>query len=238
VTIPAESFYIGAQKKDRHGRNYLPEAYEDEVVHEVKLRAFRIRRFPVTVQEFDVFIAGKGYSEREYWTQGYGQSQEPKDWEKQKTYPNRPVVGVSWFEAAAYCRWAGVRLPTEAEWERAARGPKSGRYPWGDSPALDESRANYNDNIGHPTPVGLFPKGNTEEGLSDLLGNVWEWCSDWYGDDEAGNAENPRGPKKGKEKGVRGGSWANSSEYVRVSFRDGGEPAGRYEFMGFRCVTD
>ena len=130
-------------------------------MHEVTLPPFRIGRFPVTVQEFDSFIKAGGYSARKYWAEGYGQFKEPEDWERQKQYPNRPVVSVSWFEAAAYCSWAGGRLPTEAEWERAARGPEGTRYPWGNEPPLDASRANYGDAIGHPSPVGLFPNGST-----------------------------------------------------------------------------
>jgi formylglycine-generating enzyme required for sulfatase activity len=118
--------------------------------------------------------------------------QQPEQWDGQKQYPNRPVTSVSWYEAAAYCRWAVARLPTEEEWERAARGPASSRLPWGDTPPLDFSRANYNAKIRHATPVGLFPKGNSLEGLCDMLGNVWEWCADWYGTYDSGYRKDPR----------------------------------------------
>ncbi|MCX6631890.1 MAG: SUMF1/EgtB/PvdO family nonheme iron enzyme, partial [Candidatus Solibacter sp.] len=144
VDIPAGSFLMGAQKRKKRDPNYDPEAYDDEApVHEVTLRGFRIRRLPVTVQEFAAFMKKGGYEVSKYWDEGFGTFSEPKDWRKQEQFPNRPVTGVSWFEAAAYCCWAGGRLPTEAEWERVARGPKGSRYPWGNGPALDPSRANY-----------------------------------------------------------------------------------------------
>jgi len=238
VTIPAGSFHMGAQKRNKKGRNYDREASDDESpVHEVRLRRFRIGRFPVTVQEFGAFIADDGYSARKHWVEGYGKFKEsPWDWKRQKQYPNRPVVGVSWFEAAAYCSWAGGRLPTEAEWERAARGPDGSRYPWGNEPPLDASPANYG--FWHPTPVGLFPKGNTSEGLCDMLGNVWEWCGDWYRSYDTGGQENPTGPTDGKWKVVRGGAWNDDPQFVRVSSRLWFVPSLRYGFFGFRCAGE
>ena len=133
IAIPAGSFWMGAQAKKKTGRNYDPEASDEESpVHEVRLRAFRIGRFPVTVQEFAGFIDSGGYEMYRYWAEGgYGRFPLPDNWEEQRPHLNWPVVGVSWFEARAYCAWAGGRLPTEAEWERSARGPKSSRFPWG-----------------------------------------------------------------------------------------------------------
>jgi formylglycine-generating enzyme required for sulfatase activity len=228
VEIPAGTFYMGAQKGEKKGRNYYRKAWDEESpVHEVTLRRFRIGRFPVTVQEFGVFLAD-----------GHGKLTEPKDWERQTQYPNRPVVGVSWFEAAAYCSWKGGRLPTEAEWERAARGPAGARYPWGNEPSLDASRAIYNMVVGHPTPVGLFPKGNSSEGLCDMLGNGWEWCGDWYGPYETGGRENPTGPQYGKYRVLRGGSWVGSPRYVRVSYRVRFVPTNRIDGLGFRCAGE
>jgi formylglycine-generating enzyme required for sulfatase activity len=237
VVIPAGSFLMGAQKKK--GKNQDPEAYGgDEPVHEVTLRRFRIGRFPVTVQEFGAFMADHGYSARKHWVEGFGKFSKPDYWQKQKQFPNRPVTGVSWFEAAAYCAWEGGRLPTEAEWERAARGAKSSRYPWGNELPLDASRANYGGNIGHVTPVGLFPKGNSSEGLCDMLGNVWEWCGDWFGPYGTEHSQNPLGPKGGEYKILRGGAWDDDPRVVRVSNRVGFGPAYRGGFIGFRCAGE
>ena len=233
VTIPTGTFYMGAQTHDKESRNYDPEAHDNESpVHEMELKGFRIRRFPVTVQEFGAFIKDKGYEARKYWGDGYGLFDTPADWERQIDHLNRPVVGVSWFEAAAYSAWAGGRLPTEAEWERVARGPQGGRYPWCDEAPLDPSRANYARQVGHPTPVGLYPQGNTAEGLCDMLGNVWEWCDDWF----IPYHESPTGPKAKDARVWRGGSWSSRPLFVRVSNRYGLDPTNRHNNTGFRCA--
>jgi len=237
VAIPAGIFWMGAQKLNEKGRNYDAEADDDEApVHELTLRAFSIKRFPVTVQEYGAFISAGGYWKREHWTDGYDQFQEPEGWDIQTHHPNRPVVGVSWFEAAAYCSWAGGRLPTEAEWERAARGPSGTRYPWGNDPP-DASRANYDGNVGHATPVGLYPKGNSPESLCDLLGNVYEWCADWYGPYDGGNGDKPTGPKRREGKVARGSSWNVNPRQV-ASYRAWSEPTNRNSLIGLRCAAD
>lgn len=250
ILIPAGDFWMGAQKHDPEGRNYDPEAWEirghsDEApVHLVSLRAFRIRRYPVTVQEFARFVDAGAYSEVCYWgTGGFGEFQEPEGWQQQRETPSRPVVGVSWYEASAYATWAGARLPTEAEWERAARGPQSSRFPWGDLPPLDGQRANYDsgsDAPSAPTPVGLYPLGNSVEGVSDLLGNVHEWTADWYDARyyEGSPSRDPAGPSSGLGKVLRGGCWDYGRGSVRVSVRDWYEPTIRYSEVGFRCAGE
>jgi iron(II)-dependent oxidoreductase len=166
---------MGAQKRRKKGPNYDPQAYDNEFpVLEVQLGGFRIGKYPVTVQEYGTFIKSGGYAAPKHWAGGFGQFREPDNWKAQQQYPNRPVAGVNWYESSAYCSWKGGPLPTEAEWERAAGGPKNWRYPWGNEPPLDPSRANYyhEKGAGRVTPVGLFPRGNTAEGLCDMLGNV------------------------------------------------------------------
>jgi formylglycine-generating enzyme required for sulfatase activity len=208
--------------------------------HEVTLAGFEIGRYPVTVQEYQKFIEEGGYKKEDYWgeTGGFGQFKEPENWEEQQSHGNRPVTGVSWWEAAAYCKWAKSWLPTEAEWERAARGTReNAEYPWGNDP-IDETRANYDHKVGRPTPVGLYPKGATTEGVDDMLGNVWEWCADWFGDYPKAHVENPKGPQSGQFRVLRGGSWNNQPYNVRVSNRYLNRPVCRYDNIGFRCVRE
>jgi formylglycine-generating enzyme required for sulfatase activity len=206
VRIPAGTFVMG----------------EGERAHEVELDTYEIGRYPVTVEEYGRYVEEGG--------------REPERWDKQVEYPNRPVVGVSWKDAEAYCGWAGVRLPTEAEWERAARGEEGRVYPWGGEEA-DEERANYDKTgIGAATPVGLFGKGATPEGIYDLAGNVLEWVWDWYGEYLKGKERNPTGPKRGTYRVCRGGAWGYDPPYLRAAYRGRNRPEDRYVNIGFRCA--
>lgn len=242
VNITHGSFCMGAQQQDHNGENYDPDAHEHESpIHEVRLEAYRIGRYPVTVEEFWRFKEDSGYQNPAWWKKGgFGERSQPDDWDEQLLHPNRPVVNVSWHEAAAWCDWAGGRLPTEAEWERAARGPDGRRFPWGDENP-DPERACYGAaKISHPTPVGLFPRGMTPDGICDLAGNVWEWVADWYnkGYYAVCPIGNPTGPVTGKYRVVRGGSWIFGSKYLRSSFRYAYNPGHRLNVIGFRCVRE
>jgi formylglycine-generating enzyme required for sulfatase activity len=239
VHIPASRFVMGAQSKKRQQRNYDEEAFDEgeSPTHAVSLDAFSIARYPVTVGQYQRFIADDGYGEERWWTAGgFGQFTAPEEWDQQVPNPARPVVGVSWLEAAAFCAWADCRLPTEAEWERAARGTEARKYPWGGEPAEPE-RLNFSESgIDHPTPVGIYPRGATREGLCDLAGNVWEWCADWYGDYTGKAVRNPHGPEQAARRVFRGGSWRSVARSCRAAdrFRDG--PLGRDGSLGFRVA--
>ena len=192
---------------------------------EVTLEAYEIGRYPVTVAEYRRFAEDEGYQNERWWKAGgFGKSAEPTDWEEQKQHPNRPVTAVSWYEASAYCAWAGVRLPREAEWESAARGREGREYPWGKEKP-DATRANYGETRPkHATPVGLYPAGATPEGIQDLAGNVWEWVEDRYEED--------------KLRVLRGGSWYDVSAYLRAAERLRFVPDGRSDSFGFRVARD
>jgi formylglycine-generating enzyme required for sulfatase activity len=247
IPIPAGSFLMGAQK-DPSKPNYDREAQDYESpVHQVHLDEFHIGRYPVTVEEYRKFVEDvDGYGDERWWKGGgFDKRKEPTGWDEQVVHPNRPVVSVSWYEAAAYCAWLaarlpGVRLPTEAEWERAARGTSGRKYPWG-SEKPDAERANYSESgVGHATPVGLYPRGATPEGIEDLAGNVWEWVADWCGEDYYAKSprENAKGPESGEARVLRGGSWSYSPGYLRAANRDRSRPDGRLGYFGFRCVRE
>jgi len=207
-------------------------------VHEVDLERYQIGRYPVTVEEYKHFVEDEGYTNQQWWSAGGFGQKKPGSWNEQVLHPNRPVVEVSWYEAAAYCAWLSdrlrreVRLPTEAEWERAARGTAGRKYPWGKE-GPDSERANWRRNVGHTTPVGLYPRGATPEGIEDLAGNVWEWVADWYGKYEKAPANNPKGPTSRASRVVRGGGTRSDA---RAAYRLSGNPGFRNDFLGFRVV--
>jgi formylglycine-generating enzyme required for sulfatase activity len=241
VRVDGGAFWMGAQDSDPKGRNYDLEAFDSESpVHRVEVSPFLIGRYPVTVFEHDRFIAAGGYADEKFWkVGGYGEFEAPGHWPQQLRYPNRPVVEVSWHEAAAYCAWADGRLPSEAEWECAARGGREGvRHPWGNQKP-DQFRANHGEKgPAEPTPVGMYPEGATPQGIHDLAGNVYEWTSDCYGDDSEVRARDPKGPEKGEGKAIRGGAWYDGPWGMRVSYRDRIDALVRGASIGFRCVRD
>ncbi len=198
--------------------------------------AWRLSKYPVSVEEFQRFLEARGYEDQQYWGKEGWSTREREEWEKpdawedQLHYPNRPVTGVSWYEAEAYCRWLGdqrgyeVRLPSEAEWEMAAK-PAEGKYPWGrDEPGPEH--ANFRRAFDAPTPVGIYPAGDGICGHSDLGGNVWEWCTDRI--DELGGTN---------IRSVRGGCWDSSAGYLGFAFRNWFQAAFRSKVIGLRVLA-
>jgi formylglycine-generating enzyme required for sulfatase activity len=150
-----------------------------------------------------------------------------------------PASSITWEEARAFCAWAGGRLPTEAEWERAARGDDARQYPWGNT--FDPWRCNTRDGGPHaPTPAAAYPDCVGPYGVLDLAGGVLEWCSDWYGETYYAESpvENPTGPETGTRRVLRGGNWMSASSMVRVASRLGIEPTWPGPMTGFRCAQE
>ncbi len=200
---------------------------DEQPVHTVKLRGFYIDIHEVTQEKFQRVM---------------GESPA-----KHKT-AHRPVENVTWFEAREYCERVKKRLPTEAEWERAARGGNDFVFSWGDEAGsgkvnfcdrhCDKSwrMKNFDDGFTHTAPVGSFPPN--EYGLFDMSGNVYEWVMDWHGENyyRRSPAENPAGPESGSKKVMRGGSWINYATGVRPADRTASKPNARMDFVGFRCA--
>ncbi|MDE0427254.1 MAG: formylglycine-generating enzyme family protein [Candidatus Poribacteria bacterium] len=220
VRIPAGTFRMGSND---------PEAFIDEQpVRSVYVNAFSMDRYEVTNAEYKRFLDANLQWQKGRVQARYHDGDYLKNWVG-NSYPsgegNHPVVYVSWYAARAYASWAGKRLPTEAEWEKAARGGLVDRkYPRRnstDADSIDASSANYGNGIGGTTAVGRYPTNGY--GLSDMAGNVWEWCSDVYD-----NIENSRV--------LRGGSWSSHALDARVSFRGADIPIFTSDDVGFRCV--
>lgn len=210
--------------------------------NDVELDEFRIARYPVTVGEYAEFVEDGGYQDERWWSGGgFAKFSEPDKWDEQVQYPTRPVIYVSWYEAAAYAAWLNsrvpfqCRLPSEAEWERAAGGAEGREFPWGEEQA-DETRLNFDRKVGHPTPVGLYPLGATPDGIHDMAGNVWEWCLDWY-HEKPPSGRNPVATEEASYRVMRGGSWFYSAERCRVADRNGDRPGCRYDYFGFRLAA-
>ncbi len=234
VLIPAGPFPMGVPEGARDGgRDEYP-------LHEVYLDPYYIDKYEVTNGRYAEFVKVTGHripehpadTARSLWKNG----------KVSKELVERPVVNVDWFDAEAYCRWAGKRLPTEAEWEKAARGTDQRRFPWGNVEPTHK-HLNYNQRwIGERTlmPVGSYEAGKSPYGVYDMAGNVWEWVADWYDDHyyEKSPPRNPKGPENGTHKIHRSSGWYVETPLVRIFTRVKSDPRNRNESTGFRCAIE
>ncbi len=248
VEIPAGKFIMGSDPK----MDAL--AFDDEKPqHREHVATFWVARVPVTVAQFAAFVEATGYKTTAEekgsswaWTGAKWEDVKGAHWRAPRgprshvnDKRNHPVTCVSWLDATAFCRWAGVRLPTEAEWEKAARGTDGRIYPWGNN-GPDKNLCNFNMNVKDTTAVGSYRGGASPYGILDMSGNVWEWTQTKWRKDYGTSAElveTDDSPGGDAARVVRGGSFGNDAGLVRCAVRDDYYPVSRYEDYGFRVVV-
>ncbi len=221
VLVPAGEFLMGSRDDDKWAECV------EKPQHKVYLDSYYIYKTEVTVAQYRKFCHATGRK-----------NMPPKP--KWGWIDNHPIVNVSWDDAKAYADWAGVKLPTEAQWEKAARGTDDRIYPWGNK--WDAKKCvNYTNSNGITKPVGSISAGASPYGCLDMAGNVWEWCWDWYADDYYKNTpiKNPMGPGIGELRVLRGGSWYGNYyiSYSRCTFRYNCNPGNYDDDGGFRCAS-
>jgi formylglycine-generating enzyme len=217
VWVPAGEFIMGESAPVSSS-----ERTPQQPAHRVRItKGFWLGRLEVTNAQFHAFCAATG---RDLPTDGYpGQAE--------------PVADVNWDDAQAYCAYYGLALPTEAEWEYAARGAEGHTYPWGNR--WDAGKCWHLGRNGHARAVGSFPDGASWCGAQDMAGSVFEWCSDWYGEGyyRVSPVDDPTGPAEGTYRALRGGSWRTDDDSCRSALRNGHSPAARHNDDGFRCMV-
>jgi serine/threonine-protein kinase len=237
VCVPGGSFQMGSEEGPDN----------EQPVHTVTLDACWLDQTEVTNAQYAAFLNARGnqseggatwldISDEDSLIAGTEGNYQPVE-----GYADHPVIEVSWYGAQAYCQWAGGQLPSEAQWEYAARGPEALVYPWGND--WREAVANCTEDDckdGYETtaPVGSFPEGASWVGAQDMAGNVWEWVADWYAEDYYSQApeNNPPGPTEGQHKVLRGGAWNSDTDNVRSADRSRVEPSITNYYVGFRCL--
>ena len=225
VLVPAGEFTMGSNDGDE----------DEKPLHTVDLDAFYIDQYEVTVEGYQRFLTQTRRATPDYW-----------EHVSLRRDAQKPVVGIDWDDAQAYCQWAEKRLPTEAEWEKAARGTDQRTYPWGESKPNSRT-ANFGKGKNWDVvyaealkAVGSYERGRSPYKAYDMAGNVWEWVADWYDQNYYGNSptKNPQGPLSGAEKVLRGGSWYNDPSYLRSATRYWIYPSERLATLGVRCAQD
>jgi len=241
---PADSGKKLTAYEKRMKTPWSAEALHDEgPAHTVFLDSYLIDKYEVSNKDYDDFIRAKGHAAPAYWD------------DPRLNKPEQPVVGVNWEDAKAFCEYLGKRLPTEAEWEKAARGPKANLYPWGND--FDPAKANYGKNHEATMPVDSYPDGISYYGAYNMAGNVFEWVSDWYDPryyDRLETMVNPTGPAQpiwlggtgtyvdrltvGEKRVIRGGSWIAPEGSLKTTHRYWNHPLNNsYGVgLGFRCA--
>ena len=248
VLIPAGVYLMGSTSEQTAAlvakdARLSPDFFHAESPqHSVQLSDFYIDRHPVTNAQYAAFMAATGYPAPKYWIDA-PQMGAAEPFPIGSRHGSHPVVGISYADALAYCKWAGKRLPTEAEWEKAARGGLvNQQYPWGNEPSRNYANTGGvwgKDRWFWTAAVGSFLPN--AYGLSDMAGNVFEWCADWYAADyyPQSPSRNPRGPETGQTRVLRGGSWSNNIlgiYQMRCAYRFHARPDTRNLIIGFRCA--
>lgn len=236
ILIPAGKFMMGCDPENNAGVDCLPDILP---LHEVDLSAYTIDQYEVSNAQYARCVSAGACQE----PKTFGQRERP-DYYLDSDFADFPVVAVDWNQADAYCRWVGGRLPTEAEWEKAARGEDLRPYPWGFE-AADCSKANFNSStegrcsVG-TTRVGTYPQGASAYGVMDMAGNVWEWTNDWYDWTyyQHSSVKDPMGPDTGYHKIVKGGAWDYSGNVITISYNSDHAPKEFKSSFGFRCVRE
>jgi formylglycine-generating enzyme required for sulfatase activity len=256
VRIPAGLFWMGSDRKALSDVNlgHWPWLQREMPFHRGYLPEFAIGQYPVTNSEYAAFVEDHGYERPEFWTQAgwrrvrmvYGWRL-PRYWHHARwNQSNYPVVGVSWYECVAYCRWLSAvtgrlyRLPTEAEWEKAARGVDGRLWPWGNRWSVEKCNS-WENELQRTTPVGHYsPGGDSPFGVADMVGNVWEWCVTRWGkpypydvDQNEWSVEYLNGRHV---RVMRGGSWGCIRNLARCAAREYHRPNLRFQDRGFRIV--
>jgi formylglycine-generating enzyme required for sulfatase activity len=221
VLVPAGEFIMGTNETGLQ---------KNRPAHKVNLSPFWVDQVEVTNGMYELCVeAGKCPPPATDHNPYYGHSR----------YKNYPVVYVTWYDAEAYCKWAGRRLPTEAEWEKAARGTEKLSYPWGNA-LPNPTLANFNLNVGALLDVTRYPLGASPYGALNMAGNVREWVADWFHEFYyiVSPGENPVGPPSGTQRSLRGGSYDDSDTQIRTFNRFSHAPASPGINRGFRCASD